>query len=231
MVAMSHYLRNGCHISRESIIKLQQGDPEVNRLRIIARKSQDQQNQNASVQDKITLLDDVLYAVVKSKEKKFYKLYISEPVLAFLASSLHQNGFHFNAHTMAAYLGGSFAHPHFMRIISQAGHDCAACSFSKGARKLNYVKQPKPARIGENFVVDFIENFSVGAGNLVYVGVVVEEVTTMVYAKAVKSLTADNAIAVVLGAMSAMGLPVRVRSDFGSCFSSAKFQEFQRPKF
>ena len=226
MVAMSHYLRNGCHISRESIIKLQQGDPEVNRLRIIARKSQDQQNQNSSVQDKITLLDDVLYAVVKSKEKKFYKLYISEPVLAFLASSLHQNGFHFNAHTMAAYLGGSFAHPHFMRIISQAGHDCAACSFSKGARKLNYVKQPKPARIGENFVVDFIENLSVGAGNLVYVGVVVEEVTTMVYAKAVKSLTADNAIAVVLGAMSAMGLPARVRSDFGSCFSSAKFQEF-----
>ena len=127
---------------------------------------------------------------------------------------------------MAAYLGGSFAHPHFMRIISQAGHDCAACSFSKGARKLNYVKQPKPARIGENFVVDFIENLSVGAGNLVYVGVVVEEVTTMVYAKAVKSLTADNAIAVVLGAMSAMGLPARVRSDFGSCFSSAKFQEF-----
>ena len=42
MVAMSHYLRNGCHISRESIIKLQQGDPKVNRLRLIAKKSQEE---------------------------------------------------------------------------------------------------------------------------------------------------------------------------------------------
>ena len=136
----------------------------------------------------------MLYAVIKSKEKRFYKLYLSEPVLAFLAGSLHQNGFHFNPHTMAAYLGAGFAHPHFMRIVSQATYNCAACSFSKGARKLNYVKQPKVARIGENYVDNFIENLSPGTGNLVYVGIVVEEVTTMVYAKAVKALTADNAI-------------------------------------
>ena len=226
ILAMSHYLRNGCHISRESLIKLQQGDPEVNRLRLIAEKTQDNAEHGPAIKDRIVLLDNVLYAIIKSKEKKYYKLYLSEPVLVFLANALHQNGFHFKPHTMAAYLGAGFAHPHFMRIITQSVHDCAACSFSKGAKKLNYIKQPVAARIGENFVVDFIENLSPGIGNLTYIGIVVEEVTTLIYARAVKALTADNAIALVLGAMSAMGVPVRLRSDFGACFVSAKFQEF-----
>ena len=209
-------------LKKSFLIKLQESCP-------VLAKIKERVLQNTATA--FHLRDGVLYRHQQHRPQFRLQLCLNEEAYQVAADSIHGAGRHLSVKQLSLFLNQYVWCHNYPLLVQKSIEKCPVCLFNAPARRLNFVNDPhreSVASLGRVWSADFMQDLPSSRRNMKFLLVCIEESTGYGVFYAQRDLSTSSTIASLENLFKSFPLPLYLRTDFASCFSSREMQHFLR---
>ena len=216
ILLLSGLIASGKVLSKEMILQFQQSCNFLSDRRLAMQRGKDKT---------FVEIDGILYKKKTVLGEETLLLCLDGVTFGFLASALHQKGYHFSNKVFGAYLGSLFFTAHAADAIKHAQSNCSACFFTRRClRKKSVVANNTKPPLGARWSSDLIENLERDKNGFKYLCLLIETRTTFCLTIPLKT-TQSKEFAQKLEPYLPVMMASELVTDFGTLYRGPELRE------
>ena len=216
ILLLSGLIASGKVLSKEMILQFQQSCNFLSDRRLAMRRGKDKT---------FVEVDGILYKKKTVLGEETLLLCLDGVTYGFLASALHQKGYHFSTKVFGAYLGSLFFTANATDAIKHAQSNCAACFFTRRClRKKSVVANNTKPALGARWSSDLVENLERDKNGFKYLCLLIETRTTFCLTIPLKT-TQSKEFAQKLEPYLPVMMASELVTDFGTLYRGPELRE------
>lgn len=210
---------------------VQEQDSEIQRIISILKDSNTKDI--VEIHKNYTVKNDRLYRVTTDNESTNLKWVVPKAVRWQIVRMNHDDAGHFGFDKTYNKVSQAYWFKKMRRFIKKYCNSCLNCAHNKvpaGAKQGELHPIPKINKPFDTLHVDHCGPFPISKKKNCHILVIIDAFTKFIFVKPVKSVKTSITIQIFEDYFSLFGVPRRVISDRGTCFTSKEFSDFINKK-